>query len=128
MIHTLRTSINNTIVDACGTEFDINVTVSLAEFAKLYLITPKSIRQELIEDFEELQDLRGEWFEDPDLAEEPPDRFLERRLQEIGEKWDLHYGNDNGNTVGQQPHDPFPTEATRRVFHHHPRGPQRREG
>jgi len=58
-----------------------------------------------------------------ETAEEPPDHFLERRLQEIGEKWDLHYRNDNGNTVGQQPHDPFPTEATRRAYGH-----RRREG
>jgi len=127
MIHNLRTSSNRIIVDACGTEFDINVTVSLEEFAKLYLITPKSTRQELVEDFEEIQDLRGELFEDPDLAEEPPDPFLERRLQEIGDKWDLHYRNDDGNTVGQQPHDPFPTEATRRAYVR-PRGyPRRRE-
>jgi len=81
----------NTVIAAHASEFDLTVTVSLSAFAKLVLETPKSRLQELVENFEEIQDLRGAWFGTPELEEQSSDHFLCQRFQELAETWSLNY-------------------------------------
>jgi len=95
MVHFLRSSDNNSVVDSTALEDDLSVGIDIAEFSKPLLSTPEEKRQELIDDFWAVQELRGEWFETPGLrTEETPDEFLGRRLREIGKKWNLGYVTD----------------------------------
>ena len=104
MTHYLRTQNNKTVVDVetswpSGGDGNIQSVVIIEEYTKILLSTNQTRlagrQKQCIEDFTNLQNLRGEWFETP-LAEmkESPDEFVTRRFREIGKRWDLHHVTD----------------------------------
>jgi len=96
MTHYLRTSNNATLVDSTAFQGDLSVTVIISEYTKQLLQLPSYKHSEFADDFQLLQELRGEWFEG--LGPYPPDEkieeFLARRLKEVAKKWDFRYVTD----------------------------------
>lgn len=91
MTHYLRRN-GNTIVDVEATPNDISSVVCIIEYSRLLLREPNR-QKEIISDFDGLQELRGEYWETPN-QQETPDELAERRLREIGAKYDLAYVTD----------------------------------
>jgi len=125
MIHYLKAMHGDTLVAAYGAEFDLNILITLSAFSKLLFTIPKSRRDEFIEDFEQVQDMRNEWFEAPEFQEANADTFLETRLRVIAEKWNLYYQTDRPIATPRPEETPFQAdtfrgEVSRRV-HHNPR-------
>ena len=99
MTHYLRLN-GETIVDVEATKDDIHSVVCIEVYSGLLLreqalcggLTP----HELIDDFEQLQELRGAFHERPyeRPTGETPDELAKRRLQEIAHKYDLQYVTD----------------------------------
>ena len=93
MTHYLRQN-GHTIVDVEATPNDISSVVSIVGYTCLFLSNPGLERQkEIMHDFHGLQELRGEYWETPN-QQETPDELAERRLREIGIKYDLAYVTD----------------------------------
>lgn len=92
MTHYLRRN-GNTIVDVEATPDDISSVVCIVEYSCLLLGSPDDRQKEIINDFDNLQELRGEYWETPN-QQETPDELAERRLREIGVKYDLTYITD----------------------------------
>lgn len=99
MTHYLRMS-GKTVVDVEAVKDDIHPVVCIDAYSELLLreqtlcggLTP----HELIDDFDRLQELRGEFHERPyERPEgETPDELAKRRLQEVARKYDLEYVTD----------------------------------
>lgn len=101
MIHFLRNQSNDTLVEVSATKDDLSVVVDLIEFAEILLAIDGDIRAaEFVREFHDVQELRGEYFEHPDMARgggkhpETPDEFVGRRLKEVGQRWNLAYVTD----------------------------------
>ena len=92
MIHFIRRQ-GKTLVDVEVTKNDLSSVVCIEQYSRFLLDTDDLFRQELVTDFDGLQELRGEWFEQPHQDETPND-LVERRLKEIGVKWSLDYVTD----------------------------------
>ena len=58
------------------------------------LLAEANCKRQVIADFRKLQRLRLEWHETPNPGERSPDWFVEQRLREIAEKYNLTYGTD----------------------------------
>lgn len=99
MIHFLRTENNKTVVDATAGKDDLSVTVMIEPYTKLVMLHNDKWHQ-LSSDFHALQELRGEYFEHPSMTKangthpETPDKFVARRLKEIGGRWHLRHVTD----------------------------------
>ena len=91
MTHYLRQN-GSTVVDVDATNDDIRSVVCIASYSKL-LLGEKSRQSEMIDDFDGLQELRGEYHETPN-QQETPDELAARRLKEIGTKYSLEYVTD----------------------------------
>jgi len=113
MVHYVKTMQGDTLVAAYGAEFDLNVLITLASFSKLLFTIPKTRRDEFIEDFEQVQDMRNEWFEDPLFQESAADIFLETRLKAIAEKWNLYYQTDRPLATPRPEETPFQADTFR---------------
>jgi len=96
MTHYLRTSNNDTLVDATAFKGDLAVSVIIAEFSVQLLALPKEKQSDFTEDFQAIQELHGEWFErlSPYPSDEKIEEFLARRLQEVAKKWNFRYVTD----------------------------------
>ena len=91
MTHYLRLD-GHTIVDVEATSTDISSIVCISEYSRL-LLKESDRQEEVIGDFDRLQELRGEYWETPKQSE-TPDELAERRLRDIGIKYDLAYVTD----------------------------------
>jgi len=94
MTHFLRNKENETIVDAEVVEDDLHVIVVIGTYSKFLLEeTDPHARGEIIGDFDNLQELRGEYFEFEVLKKTPmtSDELVEKRMCEIAKKYDLAY-------------------------------------
>lgn len=91
MTHYLRHN-TNTVVDVESHENDLHCVVCIDGYSRLLLAKPDR-RHEIIADFSALQELRGEWHEQP-KQDEMPSELAERRLREIGNKYGLQYVTD----------------------------------
>jgi len=92
MIHFLRRD-GKTIVDCDAWKDDLRVTVCIYEYSKLLLDTEESKREEMMVDFDLIQELRAEYHEDPQ-QEETPDELAKRRVLGLAKKWNLAYITD----------------------------------
>ena len=91
MTHYLRRN-GKSIVDVEAGRTDLRCVVCIDEYSVL-LLSETSRQAELIIDFGGLQEMRGEWHEDPEQFESP-DEFVQRRLCEVGNKYGLQYVTD----------------------------------
>ena len=91
--HFLRTGKNDTVVEVDASKNDLSSTVVISEFGRLLLDAELSKQEEMIEDFDALQELRGEFHETPH-QQETPDGLARRRLREIGDKYGIFYVTD----------------------------------
>ncbi len=88
MTHYLRRN-GKTLVDVEATKTDISSVVCIPIYSEL-LLTEQGRQNEIIADFDRLQELRGEFHETPN-QQETPDEFTKRVLQAIRYKYDLEY-------------------------------------
>lgn len=104
MTHYIRRN-GKTLVDCDASKDDLSITIIIEEYSKLLLAVHSELLfgkgklpklQEFIHDFDDLQELRAEWFETPDTikTDKSPDALAARRLKEIGKKYDLQYITD----------------------------------
>ena len=70
----------------------LSAIVIVSEYSK-FLLDNLDRKEDVVEDFEALQELRREFFETPNQTE-TPDELARRRLKEIGEKYRLQYVTD----------------------------------
>ena len=93
MTHYLRKN-GNTIVDVEATKDDLSSVVCIEQYS-FFLLDQKQIdyHEEVIRDFDDLQELRLEYHEN-NYLKETPDQLVKRRLQEIAAKYNLSYITD----------------------------------
>ncbi len=92
MTHFLRRKDEKTVVDVEATKTDLQCLVDVEGYS--YVFMEESSRQtEVMIDFHDLQEMRGEWHEDVEQVESP-DEFTERKLRTVGEKYGLAYVTD----------------------------------
>lgn len=91
MTHFLRIN-GKTIVDVEATKDDISSVVCIGEYSRL-LLSVENSRDDVIRDFDDLQELRGEWHEVIKRAKNP-DEFARERLLEIAQRYNLQYVTD----------------------------------
>ena len=92
MTHYLRRN-GKTVVDVEASRQDLHSVVDIREFSKLLVISPIRDVPGLIDDFEALQEMRGEFHESVGM-EESPDGFARRRLREVGQRYNLQHVTD----------------------------------
>ena len=91
MTHYLRKD-GTTVVDVETSESDLSCVVCINSFSVLLLGEPER-HQEVVDDFHDLQEMRGEWFETVKQAEAPSE-FAERKMKRVAEKYNLQYVTD----------------------------------
>jgi hypothetical protein len=91
MTHYLRNG-TETIVDLETTKDDLHCVIDVRGFSNLLLSSDK--QQELIDDFNDLQEIRGTWFERIVRDDTTPRIFATKILKELGKKWGLYYVED----------------------------------
>ncbi len=93
MTHYLRRN-GETIAEVEAGHVDLHCVVHIGPFSRMLLRCPSTgIQGPLIAEFEDLQEMRGEWHEDPEQVESP-DEFCERKLRAVAEYWNLEYVTD----------------------------------
>ena len=93
MTHYLRYK-GKTILDVEVTASDLSSVVVIETYSRLLLASPSAKREQVINDFHHLQELRGGWFEATPKPAETIDLFVETRLKVIAENWGLQYTTD----------------------------------
>ncbi len=98
MTHHLRMMVNGqntTIVDCEETKDDVHVVVCIKGYSNLLLSVARYHQLEVIDKFDQLQELRGEWFEKVGYFKEEtlPD-FVKRRFKEVADRFNLYYSTD----------------------------------
>lgn len=91
MTHYLRRN-GKSIVDVEASKIDLRCVICIFEYSAI-LLSETYRQDEVISDFDNLSEMRGEWHEDPEQFESP-DEFVKRRLCEVGNKYDLQYVTD----------------------------------
>lgn len=84
MTHYLRWR-DDTIAEAEATKDDISTGVVIRVFGELLRCTPTKC-EEIIADFDFVQEMRGAWHEDVEQCESP-DEFVRNRFREIERKY-----------------------------------------
>jgi len=96
MTHFLRRN-GKTVVDLDVWKDDLSCVVCIREYSILLLLTPSiAVRmEEVIPDFDNLQEIRGEWHERvKEKGEETLEDFVTRRMKEVAKKHGLQYVTD----------------------------------
>ena len=91
MTHYLRKN-GVTVVDTETSANDLSCVVCINSFSELLLAEPERAA-EVAEDFNGLQEMRGEWFETVKQSETPSE-FAERKMRRVADKYDLQYVTD----------------------------------
>tara|TARA_Y100000310_G_scaffold332064_2_gene406896 strand:- start:457 stop:762 length:306 start_codon:yes stop_codon:yes gene_type:complete len=101
MIHFIRDKDNNTIVDCEAMKDDMSCQVNIYNFylflmdysTNHYPVWPIDRLDEAARDFDNVQEIRGLYWERNELNE-TPDEMAARVLKELAEKYDLYYVTD----------------------------------
>lgn len=93
MIHFLRDSRNNTIVDIEALPKDIHCVVVIEHFAEKLLSLSDTMRKLFISDMQLIQEIRGYYFE-RNTWKETPDDIAKSWLKPVAQRWDLVYVTD----------------------------------
>ncbi len=92
MTHFLRTNNNETVVDIETTDDDIRTVIDIKEYSKLLLsLDSSSCVDNCINDFSQLQDIRGLWFEMVNVMNITPQKFVEQVLRNYAAIYGLFY-------------------------------------
>lgn len=96
MTYFLRDAQNRTVVDLDFTKDDFHVVVCIGTYSeKLFELTLPMERLAFVRDMEGIQELRGEWWERAlPFGKESIYVFAERRMREVGKKWNLAFVTD----------------------------------
>jgi len=94
----IRTENNDNVVDCKVWETkdgpDMSIVVCIRQYSRFLLKQPTSNALEIITDFDDLQELRGEWFE-KGFGSVPIKEFVRSKFKEIVEKYpNLYYVED----------------------------------
>ena len=94
MIHFIRDKHNNTIVDCETLPDDLHVFIDIWNYSA-FLLAAEGDKTELVQDFDDISDLRGMWFESgaKDKYNEPWE-FAREILKEYADKYGLWYVED----------------------------------
>lgn len=100
MIFYLRDQYDYNMVDIDASDTDFHVVIDIKSYS-IKLLSLEAIKQEeFIRDIHGISELRGEWFEaiKPVIlkfkTESTIRSYIESRLRDIGQKWDLFYLTD----------------------------------
>lgn len=93
MVHYLRNN-NKTLVDIDSTKDDFSCTVLIKEYSEYLLSLDKEKMSDFIKDMDNVQEMRGFYFEFNQDEEIPIDVFIKSNLKELSEKWNLKYITD----------------------------------
>lgn len=99
MVHFLRTEKNITIIECEVTKSDLSAATNIDEYSKMLLwihSEDKSKTQDFINDFSNLDSIRGWWWESEEMMGdwESIDSFVKAKFKEVSEKWNLRYVTD----------------------------------
>lgn len=99
MIFYLRDQYDYNLVDIDASDTDFHVVIDIKSFSIKLLSLETTKQEEFIRDIHGISELRGEWFEavkpfPPTKAEYTIRSYIEKRLREVGKKWDLFYLED----------------------------------
>jgi len=89
MIHYLRAQNGKNLVDCQVTKDDIRVVVDIRVFADTLLELPRSLQEEFIKNVQEIDELRGTWWESVDRLTYKPDPFVASRFQPFVQDWPI---------------------------------------
>lgn len=94
MTHYLRDSDNKTLVDIEASSDDISCVVDVEIFAKHLLLMPTDdLTAEFIEDFSDIQEIRGYYFE-VDQCKTSPDKIAKSHILNLCNKWGFCHVTD----------------------------------
>lgn len=85
----LRTRKNETLADLEVEEDDLSCVVPLIAYSRYLLRLPPEKQMSFIVDFENIQELRGAYFETSAHKLQSPRAFVKQELEFAAKKWDL---------------------------------------
>lgn len=92
MIHYLRNENNVTIVDIETTKDDIHCVVIIDTFSEKLLEQKYINRSLFVNDVNNIQEIRAEWFEKLEIGgKQTPHELAKYRCIELAKKWNLNY-------------------------------------
>lgn len=98
MIHYIRNANNDTVVDVESLPDDIRAVVCIDTYSPLLLelVAKGHPFSGIVADFQALQEIRGEWFENVEIQRDykTPRDLAMKRVREIAKKYDLFYVED----------------------------------
>ena len=95
MIHYVRDSKNNTIIDCESLEEDLHCVVDIRFYTMILLSLEKDKQLQFISDVDALSEIRGAYFEDYNYCKKiPTHTFCRDILKNFSKKWNLFYLED----------------------------------
>jgi hypothetical protein len=99
MVHFLRTEKNITIIECEAWQGDLSAATNIDEYSKMLLwihSEDKSKTQDFINDFSNLDSIRGWWWEKEEMMGKWNfiNDFVRDKFKEVAEKWNLVYVTD----------------------------------
>lgn len=92
MIHFIRDENNNTIVDCESLKDDLRVSIDIFYYS-IFLLSSDN-QPDVINDFNEVSELRGAWFETDAHQKYTPAEFARKILPIYAKKHNLYYVED----------------------------------
>lgn len=93
MTHYLRSKEGDTVVDIEVTTDDLHCVIDIKEYTKL-LFENENRKEEVVDDFWELQEMRGSYFELLLCDIMSPDEHAKQLCKAVAKKYDLFYVTD----------------------------------
>ncbi len=90
MTYFLRNNINESLVDLEQTYDNFHVVINIKAYSKMLLSLSEDQQYEFIKNMHDLQELRAEWFEGIHPETLTLRDFIERRLDEVSNRWALY--------------------------------------
>lgn len=91
MTHFLRNHRNRSLVDIETTDNDIRSVICIREYSELLLNTDVVKRNDLVNTFHGLQEIRGAWYENVAHRSMSPHDYVRKVLTTVAEVWGLDY-------------------------------------
>jgi len=94
MVHFLRTKDNKTIIECEVTKDDLSSALDVSEYSNLLLSNDN--KDNLIDDFSDLDDIRGWWWEKEEMMGDwkSIDEFVSHHYKIVALKYNLNYITD----------------------------------
>ena len=95
MIHFVRDSKNNTIIDCEALKDDLHCSIDIRFYTMFLLSLEKDKQLQFMGDVDAISEIRGAYFEDYNYCKKIPiDTFVKDILKYFAKKWGLYYVED----------------------------------